>query len=529
MKKLSVYKNFFLNLIFPALIFGSITGIFTSIIVTLYKFIAKHIISLSTEGYVYMREHLYVLPIAIIVVFGLSFLFAFVYKTLPNIRGGGIPTSIGILRGMITFKWLTTLIGTFVLSLVSFLVGVPLGNEGPSVEIGTAIGRGSVYAFTKKHKAWDRYSMTGGACAGFSVATGAPVSGIMFAIEEAHQRISPMIVIVASVSVLFSRITSEIISPIFNVEMNLFPTLSLTKIEIKNIWIPLLIGVAIGAFAVLFLYYYRAIYNIFNKVLKKIPHAYKIFTVLALTLVFGVISLNYVSTGHHLIEELLSQNSIGIITLILVLLIRSTLTLFATSNSVTGGLFLPIMALGTVLSTVLAKTLILLGLDSNYYTVIVVLGITACISSMMKTPITAILFAVEALSCYENIMCVVIVATVAYVITEMFRAESINDSVIERRIHEINGVRESKSVDTFVTIKKKSFAVGKQIRDIFWPSNLLVLAVKKDEKRENEVDQYGGKALLDGDTLHIRYITYNEKQTLDELYAIVGDQQKKEE
>ena len=143
---------------------------------------------------------------------------------------------------------------------------------------------------------------------------------------------------------------------------------------------------------------------------------------------------------------------------------------------------------------------------------------------MMKTPLTAIIFAVEALSCYENIIYVVIVASIAYMITEIFRAESINDTVIENRIHEIHGIRESKSVDTFVTVKKKSFAVGKQIRDILWPSNLLVLAVKKDEKREDEVDQYGGKALLDGDTLHIRYITYNEEQTLNELYAIVGEQ-----
>jgi hypothetical protein len=67
MKKLAVYRNFFLNLIFPALIFGSITGILTSIVVTLYKFIAKSIIDLSTQGYLYMREHLYILPIAIIV------------------------------------------------------------------------------------------------------------------------------------------------------------------------------------------------------------------------------------------------------------------------------------------------------------------------------------------------------------------------------------------------------------------------------------------------------------------------------
>lgn len=524
MKKFAVYKNYFMNLIFPALIFGSITGILTSVVITIYKFIAKYVIEWSTQGYLYVKENLYLLPIAIIVGFGISFLFAFTYKKIPNVRGGGIPTSIGILRGIITFKWLRTLIGTFFLSLVTFLIGVPLGNEGPSVQMGTAIGRGSVFIFTKKHKAWDRYSMTGGACAGFSVATGAPVSGIVFAIEEAHQRVSPMIIIVASVSVLFSRITSEIMAPAFGVGINLFPKLNIPSLEIENVWIPLLIGTVIGLFAVIFLYYYRAIYKLFNKILKKIPHSYKIFIVLTLTLIFGVISLDYVSTGHHLIEELLTDNEFAILSLIMILLIRSTLTLIANSNSITGGLFLPIMALGAVLASILAKSLTFIGLSNKYYTVVLVLGITACISSMMKTPLTAIIFAVEALSCYENIIYVVIASTVAYMITEIFRAESINDYVIERRIREIHGIRDSKSVDTFVTVKKKSFAVGKQIRDIFWPSNLLVLAVKKDEKRENEVDQYGGKALLDGDTLHIRYITYDEKQTLEELYAIVGEQ-----
>ena len=524
MKKLAVYKNFFLNLIFPALIFGSITGVLTSFVVTLYKFAAKNIISLTAQLYEYMKENLYILPLAIIVVFCLSFLFAYIYKKVPNIRGGGIPTSIGILRGIITFKWAKTLIGTFLLSLVTFLVGAPLGNEGPSVQIGTAIGRGSVLIFAKKHKAWDRYSMTGGACAGFTVATGASVSGIMFAIEEAHQRISPMIIIVSSVSVLFSRITSELISPIFGVEINLFPKLILPSLQIKNIWLPLLVGVVIGLFAVLFLYYYRAIYSFFNVSLKKIPHAYKIFIVLALTVILGTISFNYISTGHHLIENVLIDPKVTIVSLILILLIRSTVTLFASSNGITGGLFLPIISLGAVLSSILAKTMLLLGLDENYYVMVLILGITACISSMMKTPLTAIIFAVEALSCQENIIYVVIVSTVAYMITEMFRAESINDSVIEHKIHEINEPRKSKSVDTYVTIKKDAFAVGKQIRDIFWPTNLLVLSVKKDEKRENEIDQYGGKALLDGDTLHIRYITYDEKQTLEELYAIVGEQ-----
>ena len=34
----------------------------------------------------------------------------------------------------------------------SFLFGVPLGNEGPAVQMGTAIGKGSVSVFAKKQR-----------------------------------------------------------------------------------------------------------------------------------------------------------------------------------------------------------------------------------------------------------------------------------------------------------------------------------------------------------------------------------------
>lgn len=526
--RLKRYKNYFVNLIFPALIFGSITGILTSIIVTMFKLCAKFIVDFSSKGYVYLREHLYLLPIILIALFGIAFALAFIYERHKNLRGGGIPTSIAILRGIVTFKWLKNIVGTFLLSLVSFLVGVPLGTEGPSVQIGTAIGRGSVYTLASKHKAWDRYSMTGGACAGFSVATGAPISGIMFAIEEAHQRISPMIVIVASTSVLFSRITSELLALIpfvdKNTEIELFSGLNnLPKLMLRDIWIPIVIGLIVGIFAVLFLNYYKAIYALFNKLFVKIPKYVKIFVVLALTLIFGVISLDFISTGHHLISDLLFSSK-SIIMLIFVLLVRSTLTLMASSSSITGGLFLPIMSLGAVLSAIIAKASISLGVNEEYYTLIVALGITACISGMMKTPLTAIFFAVEALSCYNNIVYVIIVSAIAFIITEICSAKSINDRVIETRVEEMHGKREAKIVEATVIIQKDTFAIGKQIRDIFWPAGLTVLSVSRDKLRENEADMYGGKSLLDGDILNIRYITNDEEQTLTELYEIVGKQ-----
>ncbi len=518
------FKNYFINLICPAFVFGSITGIFTAVIVTLYKLCATHIIGFSEKGYDFLRGHLYLVPIVLGALLGIAFLYAFVYKKMPNLRGGGIPTSIGILRGIITFKWLRNLIGIFFLSMMTFLIGVPLGNEGPSVQMGTAIGRGSVFAFAKKHQAWDRYSMTGGACAGFSCATGAPISGIMFAIEEAHQRISPMVIIVSCVSVMFSRMTMEILAPIFNVSITLFPNMSLVSLSVRDIWIPIVLGIAIGIFAVLFLKLYRSINGFLNKKLKRIPHHYKIFAVFAVTVILGLISFSFISTGHELILDLF-EGSIAVYMLILILLFRSVLTLCANSSSITGGMFLPILALGALLSSLLGKgAQALLGFNQEYYAIILILGITACISSMMKTPLTAIFFAVEALSCYENILYVIVASALAFIITEIFGVKSINDSVLDTRVEEQNEGKTIKVIDTFVTIQRGAFAIGKQIRDIFWPNNLFVLSLKHDETKNAELDEHGGKAIREGDVLHVRYSTYDENATTEELLAIVGEQ-----
>ena len=238
--------SFLVKSIASALSFGALTGVLTSVAVNLYKVVAKHAISLSEKGYAFFSENLSYIPLVLLAFALFATLLAYIYNRIPNLRGGGIPTSIGILRGIIPFKWVRNLVGIFFLSLSSFLVGVPLGRMGPSVQMGTAIGRGSVFSFGKKYRAWDRYSMTGGACAGFTAATGAPISGVIFSIEEAHQRISPMILMIATVSVMFSSMTTELLAPILGVSKTLFPALQLPKLTMRDVWIPFVIGIVMG-------------------------------------------------------------------------------------------------------------------------------------------------------------------------------------------------------------------------------------------------------------------------------------------
>ena len=79
--------------------------------------------------------------------------------------------------------------------------------------------------------------------------------------------------------------------------------------------------------------------------------------------------------------------------------------------------------------------------------------------------------------------------------------------------------------DTHVTVAEGSFAVGKQVRDIFWPNNLFVLSVNHGEKSGSRVDEHGENHIHPGDVLHVRYSTSDVEATEDELWAIVGEQE----
>ncbi|MGM9626063.1 MAG: chloride channel protein, partial [Eubacteriales bacterium] len=321
-------KNYIYHLLFPALLFSFFTGALVGTVIVLFKYCAGVVMHWSDIMYDAMRaQPLYCLPLIAFLCLAAG-LYKFLYKRHHNLRGGGIPTSIGILRGLIPFNWIRNTIGVFGLSLLTFFIGVPLGTEGPSVQIGTALGRGTTRIFAKKHAAWDRYIMTGGACAGFTAATDAPISGMMFAIEEAHQRISPMIILVSTASVTASKIVCAALSPVLGISTSLFTPMTLPAFTNRWLWLPVLIALAVGLFSVLFLQYYSLLKHFWNKYVKRLPEYVRILAVLLLTVGFGLISGSFLSSGHEMIDELIGGHMVWYL-LLAYIVVRATLMIFA--------------------------------------------------------------------------------------------------------------------------------------------------------------------------------------------------------
>ena len=500
---------------------SALVGVVVGIVIFLYKWGAEKIVSLSQMLYEAVADKLYFLPLFFLALIILAVIGVKIVKHIPNASGGGIPTAEGILRGIVTFRWLRSFLGMVISSYVSFFAGLPLGNEGPSVLIGTSLGKGTNNLF-KNQGGFSRYAMTGGSATAFAVATGAPLSGIVFVLEEVHRRFSPTLALSALVAVMFGASTNEVLCYIFNRSSALFHV-SCSAVEIQYIYLAVIVGIVAGLVAVVFSKLYIALYNILGRI--NISNNIKfIFVFLfagSMALLFGQ---NH-GSGHSLVDGVLvNEYSLGIIFSLLA--IRTITVLVVGGAGVTGGLFVPILAIGALIGGVVGKITIMLGASESVYAIVVVASIATLMSSVMRAPMTSIVFAIEALGANTNVLFVVVAVAVAYFVGGLLKDKPLYDEILLQKLAKMNKQNFTSPIEFDITVQEKSFIVGKSARDILWPPTCFVLQIKsKNNAMDSEsTDGESEREILQGDVLKIRVHNYDRISTFELLEEIVGKQ-----
>ena len=515
MKKLQLYN--FKNNILTCILLSVITGVFTGILIFLFRISASFIMNLSGKMYDFVRTHTIYLPLLLAFMVLLAFISILCIKYLGNCKGGGIPTSIAILRGLIEFRFLRNIFAVWFSALVSYLGGVPLGNEGPSVQMGTAAGRATVKLFCKSKTAWDRYIMTGGASAGFAVATASPLTGIFFAFEDAHRRFSPLIFMSAACSVISGSATMNLLCRLTNTDPAFFHFTLEEILPLEYIWSAIIIGIVCGFFALIFTKFYKVIGNFINDKLKNIPLTVKIPIVFILVAIIGFLSAECIGSGHSVVDIMILGDGIWYLSII-ILLVRAIMLIVANTAGLTGGLFVPTLALGSILGSLTAKALISFGvLPQKYYPIMVVIGIASFLSSSSRTPISAIAFSVEALSGLSNILPIALSVATAYIVIETAGTISFTESVVETKLMAERSGKTAEILDTHFVVKSDAFVVGKEIRDILWPPACVVTSLRKSENSHSGF-------IAEGDILHLHCKTYDFNDTVSKLEALLGVQ-----
>lgn len=520
------YKEYIYNIL-PCVWYGIICGSITGAGIFGFRFAAKKLEHLSEIIYTEAIES----PFAVVGVFAALVAFAllmgFMQKRIPEMKGGGIPCCEGILRGVLSFRRTRTVYGTIIGSFISFLCGLPLGSEGPAVIVGTAIG-GLCSGPNGSKSAWSRYVMTGGAAAGFSVATGSPLSAILFALEEIHKRFTPMLVLTVSMSVLSATYVNRLLCGIFRMSPELFSAHDLPDFELGNVGYLLLfsviVAVAVGIFDASLGYFGK-----FTKKLKKIiPDTVKLIVVFIFTGILGFCFSHSVHSGHEIIENILSYGeSFGL--LFAVLAVRMIMMVLVTDSGATGGIFVPTLAIGALVGAIGGRILVFAGMPQEIFPTVVLLGMCAFIGGTLRAPLTATVLFIEFTCSCTNLFYVALVVFVVNFITAVFNQTPFYDRVLERLEENQNKGKTARIVSYRMKVSTDAFVVGKTVRDIMWPHSAVVVSVTRANHNDQDMDNDGEKKLYDGDTLILRLKLYDEKETLHRLRGLVGEQYQIEE
>ena len=522
----SSVRDSIVNTLIPGVAVSGLTGLAVGVCVFFYKWGADALHRISDQLYESVRAHLVYLPLFLLGLIALACLMNLIIKWEPSVAGGGIARAEGVMRGLFPIRSLPTFFGAIGASMTGFFAGLPLGSEGPSVLIGTSLG-GMFNRLAPGKRAWRRYTLTAGGAAGFAVATGAPLAGVLFALEETHRKFSPMILLVATSGVLCASIANVALGLTFKVDVTLIHFGTVASLPFSAIWIPAVVGIVTGVAAGLFNRIALAVGTINAKQLGRISGFIKLPILFAAVGLIGLFVKEARGSGSRLIETLASQ-AFPWYLLLALLALRGVLVLVSSSSGASGGMFIPTLVIGALIGALTAELLILAGVDPAYRSMILVFAVCGFLGGCMRAPVTAIVFTLEVTANLTgfNLLYVVIVSFFSYTATQFVCSESLSEVLLSRMLRSRDGEKTPEILCCDLTVQAHSFVVGKAVRDLLMPPNSLIGRIAREGKdvRQGKMVKSGDKKLHAGDRLSVQVQTYDRTETEQELTALFGNQ-----
>ena len=303
----------------------------------------------------------------------------------------------------------------------------------------------------------------------------------------------------------------------------LFHIDTLTALPLTLIFIPIITGLVCGISSIGFIKLYHLIDTLVRQKLNKLPIHVKFPIIFALISLAGFFISELLGSGHSLIDNLLGDHLLERKTfwyiLIIVFIVRAIFMMLSNTMGVTGGIFLPTLAFGAILGALCAEVFMVLGLiEAEHYTLLVVIGMVAFLGASSRIPVTACIFAIEALGGFNNLLSVIAAVTVAFLAVEVSGLGDFTATVIKAKANNIHKGNQPHIIEVPLTVYKGSFVIDKEMTDILWPASCTLLSI---ERGPNKTGKLG---IAEGDILTVHYTTYDPIATADEFEVLVGDQ-----
>lgn len=492
-----------LKLKFRILADGLMVGFAASIVAIFYRLLLQY-----AEKFIFwMADVVEKNPLYMIGFFILLAVLAVAVQKLvdwePMISGSGIPQVSGELKGYLSLNWWRVLIAKIVGGTLCILGGLSLGREGPSVQLGAMSGKG-VAKLRNYDKTGEQTLITCGAAAGLAAAFNAPLSGVLFSLEEIHKNFNSFIIISTMTGVAIADFLSKWVfgfSTVFHFgEIQTFP--------LSHYWLLVILGILLGlagAFYNKVMLSVQAMYKNLNGNAKKLKLLIPFF--LSGILLFLIPQV--LASGHAMVEILERGNHV-LLYLIVLLLVKFLFSAVCFGSGAPGGIFFPLLVLGAYVGAIFGIISIdLFGMDAGLVDTFVILSMAGIFSSIVRAPITGIILIAEMTGTLDHLISLVLVCIISYVFAYAMNSDPIYESLLDRILENAGKKKENQGSTQKVL---SSFVVGygssvqeKQISEIAWPQKALIVSVQRGSE---EIIPKGDTKIRMGDVL---YVLCNEK------------------
>lgn len=517
------------------ILISMLTGLFAGVVVTFYNVLANIGEGSAEKLYSLIKDNPAFVPLLISGLAAGAVVIGTLVRFVPMIRGSGIPQIEGAARGIVRFKWYVTMCSMFAASLACIFLGLSAGAEGPSLEIGGCAGE-AVGVTLKRSQMTRRLQIASGSSAGLAVAFNAPVTGLVFAMEEAFRSFSPQVFLCAAISVITALFTRNAIRPAigygtgFTFDSFRFASFKFNGAGLAFCGWALLAAVIAALIGVGFYYAVYACKALFKK-FRCFHGAVKYIVPFVLAGAFGLITLYATGGGHSLIDALGSDGTGSIsvtkvfgasvaVSLIIIVLIRFIAAVLNMGCGVPCGVFIPMLAIGAGVGALLSMLFQKGGMSAEYGDYLVIICMSVFFTAIVKAPITGIVMVFELTGQFTNFLPALLGIAAGYLISRLFKTEPIYEKNLQMFIAEEKLYENVKKERVAVVVQPDSTADGARVRAVIWPTNGLVVELITADGRKTVPD--GETIISAGETLVFECETASREELFKYLYEIVG-------
>lgn len=357
-----------------------------------------------------------------------------VHRFAPEAAGSGIPEIEGAMDDMRPVRWWRVLPVKFIGGLGALGSGMVLGREGPTVQMGGNLGRMVSDIFRLKDKEGRHALLASGAAGGLAAAFNAPLAGIMFVVEEMRPQFRYSLISIKCV--MISAIVANIVFRSIRGQHAVITMPQYDAPMLKALWLFLLLGMFFGVFGVIFNRLITLSQDLFVRIHRNDRKRYLI-TGTLLGGCFGLLLLYLpeLTGGGIAIIPSATNGDYSISLLLILFLARVVTTLLCFGSGAPGGIFAPMLALGTLFGTFFGSVAQLmfpdLGLEPGMFAIA---GMGALFAATVRAPITGILLVIEMTNNYDLILPLIITTLGATMLAQVLGGQPIYSQLLLRTI-----------------------------------------------------------------------------------------------